>query len=264
MLSLALGPLAVSPLLTSTRDPSNSVLDGVEAAAAPPRKPFGWDAYWGAADMHAGPSYSFARQRTKIADANARAHTRSVSASAPFAAALAYPPLGELMAVQTCMPLATQHVIALGTVLAQCRTLAPPSRNWHSWLWAATRSGVAAGGGFHARPKRYPLTIRSYTRQANCCSRSVPTAYGRRWTDECVEGATNVEYCPLGTPFGNVGWKPAEGWCGKDHRSGDVCTSCTCCCPDAPPDACVQSYPTPGPTPALTPASAPCDDPKGC
>ena len=120
------------------------------------------------------------------------------------------------------------------------------------------------GAAFMPGQRRYPLTIRSYTRQANCCSRSVPTAYGRRWTDECVEGATNVEYCPLGTPFGNVGWRPAEGWCGKDHRSGDVCTSCTCCCPDAPPDACVQSHPTPGPTPALTPASAPCDDPKGC
>ena len=111
MLSLALGSLSASPLLTSADNPSNSVLDsGVEAAAAPPRKPFGWDAYWGAADMHAGPSYSFARQRTKIADANARAQTRSVSASAPFVAALAYPPLGELMAVQTCMPLASQHV----------------------------------------------------------------------------------------------------------------------------------------------------------
>ena len=45
----------------------------------------------------------------------------------------------------------------------------------------------------------------------------MPTAYGRRWTDECVEGTTNVEYCPLGTPFGNVGWRPAEGWCGKDE-----------------------------------------------
>ena len=126
MLSLALGSLSVSPLLTSTDNPSNSVLDsGVEAAAAPPRKPFGWDAYWGAADMHAGPSYSFARQRTKIADANARAQTRSVSASAPFVAALAYPPLGELMAVQTCMPLASQHVKALGTVLVQCRSSRP-------------------------------------------------------------------------------------------------------------------------------------------
>ena len=78
MLALALGSLSVSPLLTSTGNPSNSVLDsGVEAAAAPPRKPFGWDAYWGAADMHAGPSYSFARQRTKIADANARAQTHT-------------------------------------------------------------------------------------------------------------------------------------------------------------------------------------------
>jgi len=203
MLALALESLSVSPLLTSITDPSTSVLDfGVEAAAAPPRKPFGWDAYWGAADMHAGPSYSFARQRTKIADANALAQTRSVPASTRLEAALAYPPLGELMAVQTCMPL------------------------------------------------------------ANCCSRSVPTAYGRRWTDECVEGAANIEYCPLGTPFGNVGWRPAEGWCGKDHRTGNVCTSCTCCCPDAPPDACLRSYPTRGPTPALTPAL--CDDPKAC
>ena len=126
LVALALGSLSVSPLLTSTGNPSNSVLDsGVEAAAAPPRKPFGWDAYWGAADMHAGPSYSFARQRTKIADANARAQTRSVSASAPFVAALAYPPLGELMAVQTCVPLATQHVKVLGTVLVQCRSSRP-------------------------------------------------------------------------------------------------------------------------------------------
>ena len=115
--------------MLATRLPPPRLPPRVPAAAAPPRKPFGWDAYWGAADMHAGPSYSFARQRTKIADANARAQTRSVSASAPFVAALAYPPLGELMAVQTCMPLATQHVIALGTILAQCRTLAPPSRN---------------------------------------------------------------------------------------------------------------------------------------
>ena len=126
MLALALESLSVSPLLTSITDPSTSVLDfGVEAAAAPPRKPFGWDAYWGAADMHAGPSYSFARQRTKIADANALAQTRSVPASTRLEAALAYPPLGELMAVQTCMPLASQHVKALGTVLVQCRSSRP-------------------------------------------------------------------------------------------------------------------------------------------
>ena len=91
MLPLALGPLSASPLLTSTENPSNSLFDsGVEAAAAPPRKPFGWDAYWGAADMHAGPSYSFARQRAKLADTNARADANARAQSvAALKAALA-------------------------------------------------------------------------------------------------------------------------------------------------------------------------------
>ena len=130
MLPLALGPLSASPLLTSTENPSNSLLDsGVEAAAAPPRKPFGWDAYWGAADMHAGPSYSFARQRAKIADTNARADANARAQSvAALKAALAYPPLGE-SAVQACMPLASQHVKALGTVLVRPQLSPLPSRN---------------------------------------------------------------------------------------------------------------------------------------
>ena len=133
MLALALESLSVSPLLTSITDPSTSVLDfGVEAAAAPPRKPFGWDAYWGAADMHAGPSYSFARQRTKIADANALAQTRSVPASTRLEAALAYPPLGELMAVQTCMPLATQQVKARLVPWRSAAAPASPSWHWHT------------------------------------------------------------------------------------------------------------------------------------
>ena len=130
MLALALGPLSATPLLTSSEYPSNSLLDsGVEAAAAPPRKPFGWDAYWGAADMHAGPSYSFARQRAKIADANARADTNARAQSvAALKAALAYPPLGE-SAVQTCMPLASQHVKGAWHRLGTAAALAPPSRN---------------------------------------------------------------------------------------------------------------------------------------
>jgi len=163
MLPLALGPLSASPLLTSTENPSNSLLDsGVEAAAAPPRKPFGWDAYWGAADMHAGPSYSFARQRAKIADTNARADANARAQSvAALKAALAYPPLGE-SAVQTCMPLASQHVKALGTVLVRPQ-LSPLPAGTDTLGFGLLRSGVppirateTLSSGCRARPKYCP------------------------------------------------------------------------------------------------------------
>ena len=38
----------------------------------------------------------------------------------------------------------------------------------------------------------------------------------------------------------------------------------TCCCPDAPADACVRSYLTNKPADTPAPSEAPCDDPKAC
>ena len=186
MLAALSASLGASPLLLR-RDPSDFALDfGVDVAAVPPRKPFGWDAYWGAADTHAGPSHSFARQRRALQEQklSPKAKPTPTPAKAPLPKQpcddKGYSALGTLVVVETCRPL------------------------------------------------------------ANCCSMSVPVAYGRRWTAECVEGVALVEYCPLGTPFGNVGWRADEGWCGKDHSTGAVCTSCTCCCPDAPPSACIR------------------------
>jgi hypothetical protein len=205
----------VDPLLQA-RNPSDFALDfGVEQQA-PAHKPFGWDAYWGAADPHAGPSHSFARQRSALLEQQAAAATAAPKPTPAAGAAAppkepcedkAYPPLGGPISMERCKPL------------------------------------------------------------DHCCSRNVPTAYGRRWTDECLEGVNTVEYCPLGTPFGNVGWRPDEGWCGRDHASGDVCTSCTCCCPNAPPDACTRHYaPNPTPLPTPLPSPAPCffTDPPSC
>ena len=68
----------VDPLLQA-RNPSDFALDfGVEQQA-PAHKPFGWDAYWGAADPHAGPSHSFARQQSALLEQQAAAAAASSS-----------------------------------------------------------------------------------------------------------------------------------------------------------------------------------------
>ena len=180
LLSRAASSLALTPALTV--DPSELALESglidERAIPAPLKKPFGWDAYWGAADVHAGPSHSFARNRVALAAKESPAP--KPAPSAPELPCDKHPVYSTVPVPleETCMPL------------------------------------------------------------ANCCSETVPIAYGRRWTDECVSGATHVEYCPLGTPFGNVGWQATEGWCGKDHSTGAVCPSCTCCCPNVPVGLC--------------------------
>ena len=87
----------VDPLLQA-RNPSDFALDfGVEQQA-PAHKPFGWDAYWGAADPHAGPSHSFARQRSALLEQQAAPKpTPAAGAAAPPKEPCedkAYPPLG--------------------------------------------------------------------------------------------------------------------------------------------------------------------------
>lgn len=180
LLSRAASSLALAPSLSAEHSALalETGLFDERAIPAPLKKPFGWDAYWGASDPHAGPSHSFTRNRAALAAATPAPKPAPAEAEPPcdkHSYSKVPVPLEE-----TCMPL------------------------------------------------------------ANCCSETVPIAYGRRWTDVCVSGATHVEYCPLGTPFGNVGWQATEGWCGKDHSTGAVCPSCTCCCPNVPQSLCVK------------------------
>lgn len=47
----------------------------------------------------------------------------------------------------------------------------------------------------------------------------------------CPHEGADVTFCPLGTPYGDVGWPPHEGFCGMHQASGSVCAQCECCCP---------------------------------
>ena len=67
-----------------------------------------------------------------------------------------------------------------------------------------------------------------------CCSELSLLAFERKWTSLCSPKSSSVVYCPLGTPYGNVGWEPKDGWCGIDPASQAVCTACECCCPGVP------------------------------
>ena len=92
----------------------------------------------------------------------------------------------------------------------------------------------------HADAAVAPAAIVDTTRHehcvpvAPCCSRFSGLAYERKWTSLCVShDTTDVEYCPLGTPYGDVGWSPQDGYCGI-NPSGAVCDACACCCPGMP------------------------------
>ena len=69
---------------------------------------------------------------------------------------------------------------------------------------------------------------------APCCSKFSILAYERKWQSLCVSHETeSVDYCPLGTPYGDVGWSPQDGYCGI-NPAGAVCDACACCCPGMP------------------------------
>ncbi len=67
-----------------------------------------------------------------------------------------------------------------------------------------------------------------------CCSELSRLGYERKWTSLCAYNTQSVAYCPMGTPYGSVGWDPLDGWCGIDPKTQAVCPACECCCPGVP------------------------------